>query len=202
MDSIQQAIEYDLKNLPNVRFKNLPPATFFNGIFARGVMLSLLFLGLIFITRFIMKSIGLYQGEVTWEIFLVTWGACFLSSLFISLPISRVRIVTQMSSGLFKTAPFLKKKIKQYSYHLICTYLILFALVNFLCDYFMGAAQASSDPDFVLIMTPVAHLVCAFIAFFTTYFYAMIDLERCSLAPILNVIGELIARKQHSRTEL
>ncbi|RUQ96662.1 hypothetical protein [Legionella septentrionalis] len=187
--SVQQDIEDDLKNLPNVRFKTPSPLKFFNGIFSTGFTLSFIFLSLSLLGKLILKAVGLYHAPFTFYIILVTGGSCLFIGLFVAIPVYRVLLLLRMMPSELKTTPFFKTKLKQYAHGFIFTYIGIFLFGIAICEHFVELEEILIDPAYEIIYTLLSQFVGLLFAFVGTIFYATTDLERVGLAPLLNVMG-------------
>lgn len=196
---LEDAIRSDLEAIPLLKMKTVPAKNFYGKGFAFIFKLSFMLFGLNTVLHILLMMMGLYPITFAFNIMLFTWATSFGVCLLLGLFLSRLSLIWQMIEGRLKTEKIFKETFRHASFIGLGVYIGTYVLITI----FMVIHMDEHWKDFGVLVS-IALMTQGFSFLTSTWimgFMMELELERAGLAPLFNVLGEVISKARNTSVE-
>lgn len=195
---MEAAIRSDVMTLKTLRLSPVPAREFYLSILAWIFTLSLLFFGINSMLHLTFHAIGLYYPTISFKLLVIAWSCALAMSFFMSFTAARLVLISALIKGQLKTASLIKRK----SFHFIALFFLIYSVTYCSTTLLIVASLSPSDLVkahaelwFSIFCLAFPQFLSCIVATVVTGFIALIELDRLSLAPLFNVMRDIIKHR-------
>lgn len=197
---LDEAIKQDLHTLTSLKLKRLSAREFYEPIARLVFKISMLFLGVNTFVRTVLFVLGLYHpNPVALSVLIINLIFSGFSGLFIGFNLARPMLFGKMLEDQLKTGVFIKQKYQQFGRMFFLVYSGVYFFMTAFLDSGIGLddfIRKDMGLWLVLFTTIFTQVFSLLVAMATTYFTALVELERVGLASLINAIRDVVKEKQ------